>query len=641
MSHYPNKFSNDPANSGDKLRNLSLINQPSGYLEFINTKDEEVVTTGHKNGTYDRYFKNGKESLVVGNKRQKITENEYSTVGGNQTLLVDQNVETIILGDVNYKIGDVAKWQKYVEQYKSILVDYHNDVRKFEVQRTAYENVIDQSPGQSKSGTHARCPIHGTQSKTLITSSPTSLGSGSITTATCRQIQQITQTKDGYSNVAGGGKDCFICGGTLLSPSSQDGNFIPDPAKNQLINKRINLQKQLYEIEKHLGQNKNPQGGSNFLTISKDYIVSVGLVMNDFESFRRDPIGKLVPCGVKIDPAGTNVYIQYKESPLVEVVDIENIPGGAYEIQANRNFNLVAGSGGIMMKTSGQMQLGGTLFTAAMENMLLSSRSEIALVAKRIDLNADIISFRPNELTGKLGKEQQLLIDSNLNVGINAVVKGGLHVEGELSLQHMTAPLEWHNTEADFELAIQPIPSPTVCNHEGGPPLPGVKQQPADMSGKTRGTTYGNLLPGALIGYAQGVDSKGDTHCLDVYSLAADNVICMHPHYHNFPSLPLTLHTQGNMHDEVRKVGANNNSNVPFVANAIYDKLAPLSTSEGKKVAPLEPGTKDTLPTGEGVRTSNYTRQQIVQKMQALATQMESQYSDLKNQLNNLSLIGS
>ena len=649
MSHYPSKYSSDPANSADKLRNLSLINQPAGYLEFINTKDEEVTTLGHKTGSYDRFYKDGRESLVVGKKRQKITEDEYHTVGGNYTFGVEQNVETFVLGDVNDKIGDVAKWQEYVEKYKQLLTDYHNDVRKFEVQRATYENVIDQSPGQSKSGTHARCPIHGTQSKTLITSSASFLGSGSLTSPTCRQIQQITQTQDSYQNIAGGGKDCFICGGTLLSPSSQDGIFIPDPAKAQLITKRVELQKQLYDIEKHLGQNKNPQGGSKFLTIAKDYILSVGLVMNDLESFRRDSIGKLVPCGVKIDPAGTNLYIQYKESPLVEVVDVEKIPGGSFEIQANHNFNLVAGSGGIMMKTSGQMQLGGTLFTAAMENILLSSRSEIALAAKRIDFNADIISIRPNEIKGKLGTEQQLLIDSNLNVGINAVVKGGLHVEGEVSLHHVTAPLEWHTTESDFELAIQKEPTPIgipppqgECKPDGSccpGPYSGMNGQKiaADTSGKTRGTTYGDILAGAYIGRAIGKDSNGDDHCLEVYSVDSPNVVCMHPHYHNFPSLPLTLQNQGNMHDNVRKVGANNNTNIPFIATQIFDKLAPLSTSAGQQNAPIGQGQKDTLPIGEGVRTANYTRQQIEQKMQALASQMESQYSDLKKQLSNLS----
>lgn len=646
---YPNKYSNDPANAGDKLRDLSLINQPAGYVEFANTKDEEVYTIGDHRGSFDRFFKDGKESLVVRNKRQHITGDEYTHVGGNQINSIDQNIETIVLGDVNQKIGDITKWQKYAEQYKNTLVNYHNDVRKFDVQRTNKENSIDQSPGQSKSGTHATCPVHGIQSKVLVTDSATTLGSGSIFSATCRQIQRITQTRDSYTTVNAGGNDCFVCGGSLFSPSSQDGHFSPDPAKAQITNKRIELQKQLYEIERHLGQSKNPSGGSKILTIAKDYILSVGLVMNDFESYRRDPIGKLVPCGVKIDPKGTNLYIQYKESPLVEAVDVEPLIGGSYDIQANNRFNLVAGSNGISMKTSGQMQLGGTLFTVAMENMLFSARSEIALAAKRIDLSADIISFRANEIQGKKGIEQQLLIDSNLNVGINTVIKGGLHVEGEVSLHHITAPLEWHTTEADFELAIQLEPRPLgipppqgECKPDGsccpGPygGINGKKMQP-DTSGNTKGTTYGDLLAGAYIGRAIGKDSNGDDHCLEVYSVPADNVICMHPHYHNFPTLPLTLKGQGNMHDEVRKVGANNNTNIPAIANSIYDKLSPLSTSEGKKVATPEKGKKDTLPKGEGVRTSNYTSAQIRQKMEALAAQMEQQYAELKKDLANLS----
>lgn len=647
--HYPNKYSNDPANGGDKLRDLSLINQPAGHLEFINTKDEEVLTIGYKTGSFDRFFKDGKESLVVGNKRQHITRDEFAHVGGNQVNTMDQNVETIVLGDVNYKIGDITKWQKYVEEYKKAIKDYHDDVRKFDAQRASHENSIDQSPKQSKSGTNASCPIHGMQSKVLVTDSAMTLGSGSLKSATCRQIQKINQTKDSYKSVNAGGNDCFVCGGSLFSPSSQDGNFATDPDKAKIVEKRVELQKKLYEIERHLGQNKNPSGGSQILTIAKDYILSVGLVMNDLESYRRDPVGKLVPCGVKIDPKGTNLYIQYKESPLVEAVDVEYLPGGIYDVQANNRFNLVAGSGGISLKTTGQMQLGGTLFTAAMENMLFSSRSEIALAAKRIDLSADIISFRPNEITGKKGIEQQLLIDSNLNVGINAVVKGGLHVEGEVSLHHITAPLEWRTTEADFELAIQQEPQPIgipppqgACQPDGyccpGPysGMNGKKMSP-DMSGGTRGTTYGDLLAGAYIGRAIGKDSNGDDHCLEVYSVAADNAVCMHPHYHNFPTLPLTLKGEGNMHDEVRIVGANNNTNVPAIANSVFDKLAPLSTSNGKKNAEPEKGQKDTLPKGEGVRTSNYTRKQIEQKMEAIAKQMEEQYGQLKQDLANLS----
>jgi hypothetical protein len=385
-----------------------------------------------------------------------------------------------------------------------------------------------------------------------------------------------------------------------------------------------------------MGQNKCPSGGSVIETISKDYFLSVGLIMNDFMSYRRDPVGKLVPCGVKIDPSGSNLYTQYKESPLVEVVDVEKMPGGAFEIQANHNFNLIAGSGGIDLKTTGPMNIGGTLFTASMESMLLSSRSELALAATRIDLCADIISLRPKEITGKLGKEQQLLIDGNLNVGVNAVVKGGLHVEGEVSLHHITAPLEWHTTEADFELAVQPEPTPKPCNPEGDPPIPGVKKVQPDSSGNTKGTTYGDLLAGALIGYAEGLDSNGDRHCLNVYSLAADNVICMHPHYHNFPGLPLTLKREGDLHGEVRKAGAANNSNIPTVATGIKDKLSPLSTSSGQQDAPVENGEKDSLPKGEGVRTSNYTAEQIQQKMMALQKQMEQQYASLQQDLANL-----
>jgi len=632
--NYPSKFDNDPSSSGEVFRDMSLINQPTGCIEFVNTKDEETLTVEHKSGSYDRFDKKGKESLVVRGKREHIVQNARYHVQGNQINLYDQDIETIILGDVTTKIGDISKWQVYAEQYKSEIRKVHDEVvRLFDVDRVAAENSLDQSPNQQKSGSHAKCPSHSISSKTITVETPSNVSNttSALVVPTCRQIQQITATKDGYKNLPGGGPKCYTCGGSNQSPSSQDGNFSAAAAKSALTSKRIALTAKLLEFERHMGQNKHPNGGSQFLTIGKDYIINVGLVMNDLESYRRDPIGKSSIYGVKLAPDGKIIYPQYKASPLVETVDVEKLLGGSYELHANNNFNVTAGSGGIDLMTSGQMRLGGTIFNMAMQNISMHSNSEIALVSKRIDLNADIISFRPNLVARDGGNDQQLVIDGNLNVTLNSIIKGGLHVEGEMSLHHITAPMEWRTTGADFEKAIQTEPRGDTPAQDCPKVMTGkpVTKSPPNLTGDTRGPTYGDLLPGALIGYAIGKDSNDDTHCLEVWSVKSDNLICMHPHYHSFQTLPMTLHSGKDSHEKVRIAGSENNNAIPAVANGINDKLNPPSASD--KPEPREKGEKAQKPNGEGAGCSQY--ENLESRLKDFQAQMEQQCNQLKSQL--------
>ena len=635
--NYPSKYDNDPNSSGEVFRDIALINQPAGCIEFINTKDQETLTIEHKTGSYDRLDKFGKESLSTRGKREHIVENARYHVQGNQTNLFDQNNETIVLGDVITKIGDITKWQVYAEQYKKEIKQLHDEVvRLFDVDRVNAENSLDQAPNQSKQGSNGRCPSHSISAKTITIETPskTENKTSSLAVATCRQIQHITATKDGYKNLPGGGPKCFTCGGSNISPSSQDGSF-QAAQKNTLAAKRQALVPKLLEIERHMGQNKHPEGGSHLLTIAKDYIINVGLAMNDLASYRRDPIGKSSIYGVKLALDGKIIYPQYKASPLVETVDVEKLLGGSYELHANNNFRVTAGSGGIDLKTSGPMILGGTIFDVSMQDISMHSNSEIALVSKRIDLNADIISFRPNLVARDGGNDQQLVIDGNLNVTLNSIVKGGLHVEGEMSLHHITAPMEWRTTGEDFEKAIQTEPRGDTPAQDCPKVMTGkpVTKSPPNLTGDTRGPTYGDLLPGALIGYAIGKDSNDDTHCLEVWSVKSDNLICMHPHYHSFQTLPMTLHSGKDAHEKVRIAGSENNNAIPAIANGINDKLNPPSASD--KPEPREKGEKAQKPNGEGAGCSQY--ENLESRLKDFQAQMEQQCNQLKSQLEAMS----
>ena len=103
----------------------------------------------------------------------------------------------------------------------------------------------------------------------------------------------------------------------------------------------------------------------------------------------------------------------------------------------------------------------------------------------------------------------QVLVDGNLGVKHNVIIGGGLHVEGELSCQHITAPLEVHETHLT--------------------------------------KSYGQLVGGTLIGRAV-TDSHGKT--IPVYAVGTPMSCYVYEHSHTYNSIPMSYTKTS---DDVRK----------------------------------------------------------------------------------------
>ena len=117
-------------------------------------------------------------------------------------------------------------------------------------------------------------------------------------------------------------------------------------------------------------------------------------------------------------------------------------------------------------------------------------------------------------LTLRNKNNRQVLVDGNLGVNQNVVIGGGLHVEGELSVQHITAPVEIQETE------------PIVL--------------------------YGQLLEGLEFS-ASGPWTHGGTGTIELKGNSNHNLVKMYAHTHPFKNVPLKLMASK---DDVRKVGA-------------------------------------------------------------------------------------
>jgi hypothetical protein len=136
--------------------------------------------------------------------------------------------------------------------------------------------------------------------------------------------------------------------------------------------------------------------------------------------------------------------------------------------------------------------MSGTITNIAGEQVNVGSNNEINIDSNVINISAEILRLRNKN-------QKQVLVDSSLGVNKNVVIGGGLHVEGETFLQHVTAPREFQETEL----------------------------------------SYAALRPGATFtASAPGWPTAGGTASITIVS-SSDCVVQQHSHA--FANLPLTL----------------------------------------------------------------------------------------------------
>ena len=212
--------------------------------------------------------------------------------------------------------------------------------------------------------------------------------------------------------------------------------------------------------------------------------------MNDFGSIRLDNIGKLVNNEVLVD--SNAVYMNKSDSPLVEYVHVQDLPGGDYTLNVCNRFNVMVGAGGLNLKSYGSTNITGTITNMVGEQVNIASENEVNIDAGTVNISADILRLRNK-------RQRQILIENSLGVNNNVIIGGGLHVEGETYLQHVTAPVEYQKTE------------PTIA-----------------YSKLKSGLSFSALINGNPASVVLTSDSN-------------DNLVAGYGHSHVFPNLPLTL----------------------------------------------------------------------------------------------------
>jgi len=454
----------------ETYRNKYVINQKGGTLAFINSDKREALKLTHYSGSFLEFNNHATISLASSNDQKLVLNDQFLTVRGDKNTFVKRDFDTVVQGDSYKKIGNLKA--DLHKQWKAIVQEIADVKQLFDIRRA---EKLDSdllkltSSLQSRSGDFAECPVCST-SKNNYFSMNNSFNDGfknvvksTIADSAGDQIyatgfdgpsvkyagqlgqpefsaplKSLNRSVDGSSYSGGRGKvmgiTCPACGGSGKSPSSQDGKWATESRKKNLSDMYKSRQSNLLDLEKKMGI-----GGSEIIEITKHKIETIGLTMNDFGSIRVDSKGKMYISEVLVGKYGP--IFNRTPTPLVELVHVDDLPGGNYTLNVCNRYNVLVGAGGLNLKSYGVVNISGSITNIAGAQVNIASENEVNIDGgKRLSLVGDVVSIRQRD-------RKQVVIDGSLGVTNNVTIAGGLHVEGEITGHHITIPTEIQATE--------------------------------------------------------------------------------------------------------------------------------------------------------------------------------------------------
>ena len=522
---YPGKFENYPEpltevdQNVENYRNKYVLNQKGGTFEIVNSDLNEKIKLTHYSGSFKEFNNNVNIELATKNDQKLVLNDSFDTVQGFKNSYIGKDFDEIIKRDKYKKVGTLNT--EYFDKWKEIVAVIQNNKQLFEIKRTNNNNILNSngaimvkrnSTEQSRAGKFINFPVtDGKYEYKALKNEDIQPGNGfgKFSTSTfdgptgmndLKTVAQPTTTAPIVSRwVNESGRDWLNGKGKHLS--TQNGEWDVETKKDKLQSLIEDNLENLIKIENELGL-----GGSEVIEITKHKLETIGVLMNDFGSIRLDDIGKSVNNEVLVDDDG--VYVNQSDSPLLEYVHVQDLPGGNSTLNVCNRYNVLVGAGGLHLKTYGPVNMSGTITNIAGEQINLGSDNEINIDAKTINISAEILNMRNK-------RQRQIIIENSLGVNKNLVVGGGLHVEGETFLQHVTAPREFQLTEQTTVFAKLLTGLKFKVNINGG-----THVDAADSSDNHNSWTGGTIT---LI-----ADSNDD------------KVRC-YEHSHAFANLPLTL----------------------------------------------------------------------------------------------------
>lgn len=548
-------------------RNQSIINSRGGSITISNTENREYVSINSYSGSNITLNNTGLSIFSPNNSQKKINNDDFEDVGNDKTTYVGGNKYERV--NVNYSLVVGDNLALYTDAY-NIWNDKFTDVAVANVQPDVIKPAKIITPGIPIDET---ITVNGdtpslnivnpalTQLKDDIISGvvpnsatlPTSPDSNTNFGDILKKIVSVAKSKLNdlsefstsiVENLSSKNVNTVFFDNIkdklqYKSPSTAGGNYPTNTQKeNNLQGLITKTQEELLPIEANLGE-----GGNYSINVARNMRYVVGAATNNNPTGNIDEVGRQVPGPVIVTNAGVINTID----GAYEITEVDNstmFPCGTLTLELGNKFVTKVGSGGITFATGGSIFIGSE--TAVKINGLqtiVGGKDVIIGGEKNISINSPNVN---------ISSENQIVVDSNLGITNNLITKGGLLCNGEMYVNHITAPREIQQTLIGF-------------TKEGG---------------------LGFLRPGqTILGLitipTAGIISAPFTILLGVQTGLA---VELTPHGHEFPNLPLSL------------VGSSDTTSANAIIRQECEKLNEIEPVKSKPISNTPKYDKDSVP---------------------------------------------
>jgi hypothetical protein len=542
------------------FKNASIINSRGGSITTSNTENKEFVTVNTYGGSNVTLSNIGVSTFSPNNHQKSVNNDDFESINNDKSVYVGGKKYDRINSDYSIVIGD--------------SIAFHTDAYELWNEKFTELAIANSQPNLKKTVSPvipgvpvAAAPQFFPDAPNLNISNPAltelkdSIKAGKVlndlsipkmkidlkSKLNLKSLQTIVQkavkkTIDDKVNDIVKFKDSVVKSVQniphlvdnlqLKSPSTQGGDYPLNTSKEAIPDLITKTQEELIPIEANLGD-----GGSMNVNVARNVRWVVGAAVNNNPQANVDMVGKQSPNAVVVTGDGTTTAVT--GTPQVNEIDNHSMfPCGSFTLEIGNGFNIKTGGGGVSMVTSGGiniasdtvLKIGGLQTVIGSKDVVIKGENNTSIESPNLNLTSS----------------NQILINGNLGVNSNLLVKGGAFFNGELSVNHITAPREIQQT------------------------LPGFTKEGA----------YGFLIAGAKITGNIKISNIEQNDAIVTatfpFEITLDQqgnlAVELTPHGHEFPNIPLSLtESSGDVSAQgaLRTAAAGLNANSPVVAAGI------------------------------------------------------------------------
>jgi hypothetical protein len=539
-------------------KNQSVINSRGGAITVSSTENREYVSINTYSGASQTLNGTGIATFSPNNSQKKIDNDDFEHVGNDKSSYVGGKKFDRVNSDYSMIIGDSVAM--YTDSY-GIWNDKFSQLATANLQPDIKKPVVPILPGASLEQTPPIFGDVGNKNATnpAITDLQNSIKSGKVLNdvaipkidLSSKNIpslsdigniakkviaDKISDTNKLVNSVLTSVKNIPNLAKKLqpTSPSTQGGNYEVNTSKDVLPDLITETQKELMPIESNLGD-----GGSMNINVARNARLVVGATVNNNPQATVDMAGRQVPSAVVVSSDGVTTAVEGAPE-VTEVDNFSMFPCGTYTLEIGNLFNVKVGGGGINLITSGSiniatdtvLKLGSLQTVIGGDDVVIKGSKNVSIDSSNLNLTSD----------------SQIILNGNVGVNSNLLIKGGTYIDGEVCINHITAPREIQQTLIGF-------------TKEGAR---GFLRSGDKITGniKISNIEQYDTLVTAIFPFEITLDQQQD--------LAVE----LTPHGHEFPNIPLTL-SEGNpsagvsAQGGVRGAAGVMNSTTPAAASGI------------------------------------------------------------------------